>query len=49
MKQSIRKKINKSNKKLRKNKTRKIYNGAGLMDTYNSVNQASQNLLLNIF
>ena len=40
----MRKKMNKSNKKIRKNKTRKIYNGAGLMDTYNSLNQASQNL-----
>ena len=43
----MRKKINKSNKKFRKNKkniTRKNYSGAGIIDTYNSVNQASQNL-----
>jgi hypothetical protein len=47
MKHSMRKKINKSNTKFRKNKknmTRKNYSGAGLIDTYNSVNQSSQNL-----
>jgi hypothetical protein len=47
MKYSMRKKTYKSNKKFRKNKkniTRKNFSGAGLIDTYNSVNQASQNL-----